>query len=91
MVHSWDYGIYRVKLDGKQVAQVDLYNPAVTPTAHQLGMHKLAAGKHTLRFECTGKSPSSAGYFLGFDALAARQPGYSRAPEVDLRSLQKKH
>jgi len=90
MVHSWDYGIYRVKLDGKQVAQVDLYNRDVTPTAHKLGMHQLAAGTHSLRFECAGKSASSAGYFLGFDALTARVPVYSRPPNVDLRTLQKK-
>lgn len=90
MVHSWDYGIYRVKLDGKQVAQVDLYNRDVTPTAHKLGMHKLTAGTHTLRFECARKSASSAGYFLGFDALTARVPVYSRPPDVDLRTLQKK-
>lgn len=90
MVHSWDYGIYRVNLDGKQVAQLDLFKPEVTPTEHKLGMHKLGAGTHTLRFECAGKAPGSAGYFLGFDALVARVPVYSRAPEVDLRTLQKR-
>jgi hypothetical protein len=90
MVHSWDYGIYKVMLDGKQVAQVDLYSPDVKPTAHKLGIHKLAAGPHALRFECAGKSRNSAGYFLGFDVLAARVPVYSRSPEVDLRTLQKK-
>jgi hypothetical protein len=36
-----------------------------------------------------GKSPKSAGYYLGFDALMVRTPVYSRAPSVDLRSLQK--
>jgi len=90
MVHSWDYGTYRVKLDGKEVAQLNLYNVDVTPTAHKLGIHKLTAGTHTLRFECVGKSPNSAGYFLGFDALSARIPVYSRASDVDLRTLQKK-
>jgi hypothetical protein len=90
MVRSWDYGIYRVLLDGKQLAQLDLYDPAVTPFSHRLGAQKLAAGTHTLRFECAGKTAKSAGYFLGFDALAARIPAYSRAPTVDLRTLQKK-
>jgi hypothetical protein len=91
LVHSWDYGIYRVKLDGKQVAQLDLYEPEVSPTEHKLGMHQLAAGTHTLRFECAGKAAKSAGYLLGFDALTARNPVYSRAPSVDLRTLQKKN
>ena len=90
MVHSWDYGIYRVLLDGKQLAQLDLYDAAVTPASHKLGGQKLAAGAHTLRFECAGKTAKSVGYFLGFDALASRIRAYSRAPTVDLRTLQKK-
>ena len=89
MVHSWDYGTYQVKLDGQDLERLNLYAPEVTPTTHKLGTHKLAAGQHTLRFECVGKSASSAGYFLGFDALTARIPVYSRAPDVDLRTLQK--
>ena len=88
-VHSWNYGIYRVMLDGKQIAQLDLYSPEVKPTADKLGRHPLDAGTHTLRFECAGKSPASTGYFLGFDALAARVPAYSRDASVDLRTLQK--
>ena len=56
---------------------------------HQWGQQQLAAGPHTLRFECVGKNPESRGYYLGFDALLARVPVYSRAPEVDLRTLQK--
>lgn len=89
MLHSWDYGIYRVKLDGKEVGQFDLYAPAVTLSDHKLATQPLAAGAHTLRFECVGKSAKSAGYFLGFDALIARLPVYDRAPSVDLRTLQK--
>ena len=88
-VHSWNYGIYRVKLDGKQIAQLDLYSPDVKPVADKLGRHQLDVGTHTLRFECVGKSPASTGYFLGFDALAMRIPAYSRAASVDLRTLQK--
>ena len=88
MVHSWDYGTYRVKLDGKELARLDLYNAEVSPTEHKLGFHKLTAGPHSLRFEGDGKSASSAGYFLGFDALVARIPVYSRGADVDLRNLQ---
>jgi hypothetical protein len=90
VLHSWDYGVYRVRLDGKEAGVFDLVNPDPTPKAHKLGMHKLAAGPHTLRFECAGKAEKSKGYFLGFDALTARVPVYSRAPDVDLRTLQKR-
>jgi hypothetical protein len=72
MVHSYDDGIYRVFLDGRQIAQVDLYDPEIVPTTAKLGMQKLPAGTHTLRFECAGNSDKSRGYYLGFDALAAR-------------------
>ncbi|HEX4122476.1 MAG TPA: glycoside hydrolase family 172 protein [Verrucomicrobiae bacterium] len=88
VVHSWDYGIYNVKLDGRQIARLDLYAAAVTPVAEKLGRQVLAAGPHTLRFEGDGKSAQSKGYYLGFDALAARIPAYSRAPSEDLRKLQ---
>ena len=89
MVHSWDYGTYRVKLDGQQVAQLDLYSPNTTTESEKLGFHHLDAGNHTLRFECAGHNPVSKGYFLGFDALAERVPVYSRPANVDLRTLQK--
>ena len=89
MVHSYDYGIYRVLLDGRQIGQLDLYDPDIVPTAEKLGTQMLKAGTHALRFECAGKSPKSAGYFLGFDALTVRVPVYSRPPNVDLRTLQK--
>jgi hypothetical protein len=69
----------------------NLYAPDVTPSEHKLGMQKLSSGQHALRFECVGKAPNSAGYFLGFDTLQARLPVYSRPADVDLRTLQKKN
>ena len=89
MVHSWDYGIYNVLLDGEQIAQWNLYAPEVLLTTHSLGFRRLAAGTHTLRFQGDGRDPKSTGYFLGFDALKARIPVYSRGPDQDLRDLQK--
>jgi hypothetical protein len=88
MVHSWDYGTWRVLLDGDEVARLDLYDAIARPAVDALGRHQLAAGKHTLRFEGVGKSSKSTGYLLGFDALAVRTPVYSRASDVDLRRLQ---
>lgn len=90
LTHSWDYGTYRVKLDGKEVGTFDLLNANVTPTPHKLGFHTLAAGAHTLRFECAGKAEKSKGYLFGFDALQARIPVYSRPASKDLRDLQVK-
>jgi hypothetical protein len=89
MVHSHDYGIYRVLLDGNRLGEFDLYDPEITTAAEKLGTRQLTAGTHTLRFECAGKSSKSTGYFLGLDALVLGVPVYSRPPTVDLRTLQK--
>ena len=37
MVHSYDYGIYRVLLDGRQIAQLDLYDPEIVPPRKNWG------------------------------------------------------
>lgn len=90
LAHSWDYGTYRVKVDGKEMGTFDLLSANVTPTPHKLGMHTLGPGAHTLRFECVGKAGKSGGYFFGFDTLTARVPVYSRPAAKDLRELQVK-
>jgi hypothetical protein len=89
MVHSWDYGNYRVLLDGKKIAELDLYDSIARPAVDALGKQQLTAGTHTLRFECAGKAEKSSGYFLGFDSLIIRTPVYVRPTNVDLRTLQK--
>ncbi len=89
LTYSWDYGKYRVSLDGKELAVVDMYSPTVKVTPQRWGTHKLAAGKHVLRFECVGKSDKSDGYLFGFDTLSARIPAYQRPPGFDLRKVEK--
>jgi hypothetical protein len=90
MLHSWDYGNYAVKLDGRDLGVLNLFAPETSPQAHRLGEQSLAAGPHVLRFECVGKARASKGYYLGFDALVTRHEVYRRAKNVDLRALQKK-
>lgn len=90
LLHSWDYGIYRVSLDGKELGKFDLYDANITPSAHKLGTQTLTAGEHVLRFACAGKAEASKGYLLGFDALSARVPVYARPANFDLRKIQVK-
>jgi hypothetical protein len=90
MVHSWNSGIYRVLLDGKQLATVDFFAAVATPATDKLGNVHLDPGNHVLRFECAGKSPESMGCALGFGSLISRTAAYSRPATVDLRTLQKK-
>ena len=89
LVKSFDYGAYRVLLDGQEICVVNLYSAAVKAESKDWGIHQLAAGPHALRFECTGKSDRSKGYFLGVDSLAAVVPVYERPPGFDLRKIQK--
>jgi hypothetical protein len=64
------HGIYHVFLDGATIGKpVDLYSADVVPSQAKLGKLDLAAGEHTLRFECTGKSDASKGYFFGMDMI----------------------
>ena len=88
-VRCWDFGIYRVLLDGREVAVVDLYGSAHTVVPQSLGKQTLAAGEHSLRFECRGKSEKSKGVFLGFDTLIYRKMAYTRPAAFDLRKIQK--
>jgi hypothetical protein len=89
LIKSFDYGAYRVLLDGQEICVVNLYNSEVKAESRDFGAHQLAAGPHVLRFECTGKSDRSKGYFLGVDSLAAVVPVYERPPGFDLRKIQK--
>ena len=88
-IHAPDYGIYRVTLDGEELAVMDLYGEKVKRESDHWGVHKLAAGPHVLRLECKGKSDNSTGYYLGLDSFAAVVPAYERPPGFDLRKIQK--
>jgi hypothetical protein len=89
-LHAKDYGIYKILLDGRELAVLDLYDANLNPKPHRLGQQELKAGRHVLRFEGTGKGRDSKGYFLGFDTLNLRVPVYARPARKDLRDLQVK-
>ncbi len=89
-LHAKDYGIYKILLNGRELAVLDLYDANLNPKPHRLGQQELKAGKHVLRFEGTGKGRDAKGYFLGFDTLNLRVPVYARPAHKDLRDLQVK-
>jgi hypothetical protein len=89
LIRSLDYGIYRVTLDGQELATLDLYSPTAKSETSRWGAHHLSEGQHILRLECTGKAEKSKGYYLGFDSLAAAVPVYERPSGFDLRKIQK--
>jgi len=90
IVKSWDYGKYRILLDGKAVTTLDLFDPNTKISEESLNRQTLTAGDHILRFECTGHNNASKGYLLGFDSLQARTPSYVRPADKSLKDLQAK-
>ncbi|MGE3107462.1 MAG: DUF2961 domain-containing protein [Phycisphaerales bacterium] len=73
ITHSYDFGVYTIRLDGDVVAEnVDFYSPRVELHEQNLGDRPLAAGKHTIRLECTGRHASSTGWKIGIDSVRLR-------------------
>ncbi|MCC6445641.1 MAG: DUF2961 domain-containing protein [Armatimonadetes bacterium] len=67
-----DYGIVRLSLDGKPLAEaIDLYNPAVIVTVPlSLGTHQLSRGDHKLTVEIVGANQNAVpAYMCGLDYI----------------------
>ncbi len=63
-----DYGTFEVSLDGKKIGEnVDLYDPKVVHSVHDVSDLKTASGRHTLKFQCVGKNERSKRFFFGLD------------------------
>jgi len=74
LTHSYDFGIYKVLLDGKPIGEpINLYLPEMTVKEHRLVSLWIRPGKHVVRLDCVGKDPRSSKLWLGFDSLRLRQ------------------
>jgi hypothetical protein len=82
LTHSYDFGVYALKLDGKVIAEgLDLYSPTIEVKEHHMGELPAGAGSHVLTLECVGVNPSSKGAKLGLDSVKLRErAGVKRAP-----------
>ncbi len=69
-----DYAALRVWLDDRRLRpDLDLYAPEVLPSRRlSLGVVRLAAGDHRLRFEVIGKNEKAIGTLFGLDCLDLR-------------------
>ncbi len=71
-----DYGIIRVRLDGKTVGgPLDLYNAEVIPyKVEDANIHQLSKGQHKLSIEVIGSNPKAIQkYMVGIDYLLLRE------------------
>ncbi|MBE3098130.1 MAG: DUF2961 domain-containing protein [Planctomycetes bacterium] len=71
---SYDFGIYRILLDGEEVRRTaDFHNASVQVRELNLGQRRLAVGQHKVRLECLGSRGESKGAKLGIDSVRLRQ------------------
>ncbi len=74
LTRSYDYGTYRILLDGKTIVRsIDLWSKLTVVKDLQLDRIKPKPGRHVLRFECIGKNPFSSNYYLGLDSIRFRK------------------
>jgi hypothetical protein len=74
MTYSYDFGIYRILLDGREVrGATDFYNASIKVRELNLGQLRLAAGPHKIRLECQGSCGQSKGARLGIDSVRLRE------------------
>jgi hypothetical protein len=64
-----DFGQFTVYIDGSNPSLQDGYGPEVALHQASLGRYPLAAGRHELAFEVTGKNRQSTGFIVGVDRL----------------------
>ena len=72
------YGIVQAIVDGARLgAPVDLYGENLRAGAGvaKLGRLKLAAGRHVLRLDVTGRNPASSNHFIGLCELRLKPCG----------------
>lgn len=76
---SYDFGKYQAYLDGVKLGEpMDFYSPTTDNREFHLLDFWPEPGRHTVRLECVGKSPLSAGYYLGLESVRLRE----RRPRV---------
>ncbi len=83
ITRSYDFGTYKVMLDGAAVGEeIDCYSKMVDVQEIALSPAGLTPGEHTLRLECTGKNPASTGYKVGIDGVRLRQRTGAKRPPM---------
>ncbi len=66
---SYNYGIYKVYIDGEYVATYDGYDQSVFVYNLSLGKREITAGDHMLKLELTGVNPKSIGALISVASI----------------------
>lgn len=74
------YGDYKIYLDGVECPEIFYgYFPAEKFTNYTIGTMDIAAGSHTLRFECVGKNEKSTDYLISCAGVILVDPNKPQA------------
>jgi hypothetical protein len=77
-----DYGMFEVYLDDVKIGKtVDLYNPKVVHTEHDVSGLQVKTGTHTLKIRCVGKKDRSTSYQFGMDYIEVTGSKPRTAPD----------
>jgi hypothetical protein len=80
MTRSYDFGTYRVTLNGVELAKsLDFYHATTDTWEYHLLDFWPEPGPYVLRLEGTGKNPASSGNWLGIESIRLRE----RRPRVE--------
>ena len=66
---SYNYGIYKVYIDGEYMATYDGYGDNVYMYNLSLGKHDITAGEHMLRLELVGSNPMTSDNLISVSAV----------------------
>lgn len=83
LTRSYDYGRWRILLDGTLLGDpIDLYSAEIGVIDHVLDIKAIAPGRHTIRMECIGSNPRSSGNYLGIDSVRLRERWSKKRPAL---------
>ena len=69
---NYNYGIYKIYIDGKYVATYDGYDPKVGVYFFSLGKMDITAGEHTLKLELVGSNSTISGMLISMSSIIFR-------------------
>jgi hypothetical protein len=69
MAKSYNYGIYKIYIDGEYQLTYDGYNEKVFAYDVKLGKQEVTAGEHMLKLELVGMNPKSIGVLISVASI----------------------
>ena len=79
---NFNYGIYKIYIDGKYINSYDGFDPKVQVHFHELGKMNVSAGKHTLRLEVVGTNSTLDQMLISVNAIIFSKGSGLESPTI---------